>query len=137
MLWIKAFHLVFAICWFAALFYLPRLLVNLAETREPAVQERLGDMARRLYRFGSLLMVLSLVFGIWLLLLLPQNLLEGWLHIKLLLIVLLIGYHHICRSYLRKLEAGEGRSPGFYRWFNEIPVIFLLGIVLLAVLRPF
>ena len=137
MLWIKAFHLFFAICWFAVLFYLPRILVNLAETQERAVQEHLQGMALRLYRFGSILMGLALVFGIWLLVLLPGTLQEGWMHAKILLVVLLVGYHHLCRRYLRQLEAGAGRSPVFYRWFNEIPAFFLLAILLLAVLRPF
>ena len=137
MLWIKAFHLFFAICWFAALFYLPRILVNLAEERESASRERLQGMALRLYRFGSILMLLALFFGIWLLVLLPHFLVEGWLHVKILLLVLLIGYHHLCRRYLRQLEAGVGRSPKFYRWFNEVPALFLLAILLLAILRPF
>jgi putative membrane protein len=140
MLWIKSLHLVFVISWFAGLFYLPRIFVNLAqETDQPAVT-RLLLMARRLYRFMTLLAIPAVVFGLWLWLVYgigkgPGN---GWLHAKLALVVLLIGYHHGCGVMLKKFENGRNtRSHNWYRWFNEIPVVALLAIVVLVVVKPF
>jgi putative membrane protein len=142
MLWVKSLHIVFVTSWFAGLFYLPRIFVNLAmaEREDKAVTERLLLMARKLYRFSGMLMVVALVFGLWLWLGYgigrgPGN---GWLHAKLALVVLLIGYHHACGSLLRKFEGGANvRSHKWYRWFNEVPVIGLLAIVILVVVKPF
>src|SRR5258706_12087415 len=105
MLWIKAFHIVFVASWFAGLFYLPRLFVNLAAVPADshAERERLLMMARKLYRFTSLLMVPALVFGVWLWIAYFWSA-SGWLHAKLFLVVLAVGYHHACRSLLRKFE---------------------------------
>jgi len=142
MLWVKSLHIVFVASWFAGLFYLPRIFVNLAMVapQDKAVTERLLLMARKLYRFSTMLMVAALVFGLWLWLGYgigrgPGN---GWLHAKLALVILLVGYHHACGSLLRKFEAGRNaRSHKWYRWFNEVPVIGLLAVVILVVVKPF
>jgi putative membrane protein len=136
MLWIKAFHIVFVTSWFAGLFYLPRILVNLAMEQEDAARARLLAMARKLYRFMTLLALPALAFGLWLWL--GYGFSGGWLHAKLVLVVLLAGYHHSCGRLLRKFEENRNtRSHVWYRWFNEIPVILLLAIVILVVIKPF
>ena len=136
MLWVKIFHLLFVISWFAGLFYLPRILVNLAMENEPAAQARLLLMARKLYRFMTLIAVPALAFGLWLWL--GYGIAGAWLHAKLALVVVLIGYHHACGSLLRKFEQGRNtRSHVWFRWFNEIPVLILLATVILVVLKPF
>lgn len=135
-LWIKALHIVFIASWFAGLFYLPRIFVNLAQETNPAALERLLGMGRRLYRFTTILMVPALVLGIWLWL--GYGIRGGWLHAKLALVILVIGYHHACGSLLKKFEAGVNkRSHTWYRWFNEVPVVLLLLIVILVVVKPF
>ena len=138
MLWIKALHLFFVISWFAGLFYLPRILVNLAmeEDGDAAARARLLTMARKLYRFMTLLAVFALAFGV--LLWLAYGFSGGWLHAKLALVVLLIGYHHACGRLLAKFEqARNTRSHVWYRWFNEVPTIILLLVVALTVVKPF
>jgi putative membrane protein len=136
MLWIKALHIVFVVSWFAGLFYLPRILVNLAMEMDATSTNRLLLMARKLYRFSTMLMVLALVFGLWLWL--GYGFAGGWLHAKLFLVVLLVGYHHACGSLLKKFEAGRNtRSHVWFRWFNEVPVLVLLAIVILVVVKPF
>ncbi len=139
MLWIKALHIVFVTAWFAGLFYLPRILVNLAMETDAAATQRLLVMARKLYRFMSPLSGLALGFGLWLwLAYFNQGISGGWLHAKLVLVVLLIGYHHACGSLLKKFEQGKNtRSHVWFRWFNEVPVILLLLIVILVVVKPF
>lgn len=136
MLWVKAFHIVFVVSWFAGLFYLPRIFVNLAMENEPAATQRLLLMARKLYRFMSMLMIAALMFGLWLWL--GYGISGNWLYAKLALVILLVGYHHACGSLLKKFENGRNaRSQVWYRWFNEVPVILLLAIVILAVVKPF
>jgi putative membrane protein len=136
MQWIKVFHLVFVISWFAGLFYLPRILVNLAMENNPESRARLLLMSRKLYRFMTLIAVPALGFGLWLWL--GYGFGGGWLHAKLVLVVALIGYHHACGSLLRKFEENRNtRSHVWFRWFNEIPVLILLGTVILVVLKPF
>jgi putative membrane protein len=136
MLWIKALHIVFVASWFAGLFYLPRIFVNLAQETNPAALERLLGMGRRLYRFTSILMVPALIFGLWLWL--GYGFSGGWLHAKLTLVILAIGYHHACGSLLEKFERGANtRSHKWFRWFNEVPVVLLLLIVILVVVKPF
>lgn len=138
--WIKALHIIFIISWFAGLFYLPRIFVNLAEEKEVAAVERLLGMAHRLYRFMTMLAIPALIFGLILYLYYgigkgPGN---GWMHAKLLLVVLVIGYHHACGSLLKKFDKGiNQRSHKWFRWFNEVPVILLLLIVILVVVKPF
>jgi protoporphyrinogen IX oxidase len=136
MLWIKAFHIVFVASWFAGLFYLPRIFVNLAMETETVAVARLLLMARKLYRFTSVLAVPAVLLGVWLWL--GYGFKGGWLHAKLALVLLVIGYHHACGSLLRKFENGANkRTHTFYRWFNEVPVVLLLAIVILVVVKPF
>ncbi|WP_433885474.1 protoporphyrinogen oxidase HemJ [Pseudomonas vranovensis] len=138
-LWIKALHIVSVVCWFAGLFYLPRLFVYHAQSQDSISQERFVIMERKLYR-GIMLpaMIASLVFGIWLLSLTPGFMSQGWMHAKLTLVVLLIGYHHMCGAQLKRFARGENtRSHVFYRWFNEVPVLALLAVVILVVVKPF
>ena len=140
MFWIKALHLIFVISWFAGLFYLPRILVNLAMEKETAATERLLVMARKLYRFMTILSVPAVVFGLWLWLGygFGKGPGSGWLHAKLALVVLLIGYHHACGSLLKKFETGRNtRSHTWYRWFNEVPTVILVAITILVVVKPF
>ncbi|GGY98752.1 CopD family protein [Pseudoduganella plicata] len=142
MLWIKALHIVFVTSWFAGLFYLPRLFVNLAQEAQGPTSERLLLMARKLYRFMTLLAVPAIVFGLilaWMQYSGPEGMkLPGWLHAKLLFVVLVLGYHHACGSLLKKFERGVNqRGHVFYRWFNEVPVLLLLVIVILVVVKPF
>jgi putative membrane protein len=135
-LWIKAFHIVFIASWFAGLFYLPRIFVNLAQESNPAVLERLLGMARRLLRFTTMLAVPALLLGIWLWL--GYGIRGGWLHAKLALVILVIGYHHACGSLLKKFERGANtRSHKWFRVFNEVPVLLLIAIVILVVVKPF
>lgn len=138
--WIKAFHIIFVVSWFAGLFYLPRIYVNLAQETEIVATERLLGMARRLYRFMTILAIPAIALGLWLFLVIgigkgPGN---GWMHGKLALVILLIGYHHACGSLLKKFERGVNkRSHTWYRWFNEVPVVLLAAIVILVVVKPF
>lgn len=140
MLWIKTFHIVFITSWFAGLFYLPRIFVNLAQQTDPAVQQVLLGMARRLYRFTNILAIPAVLLGLWLYVQYdigrgPGN---GWMHAKFVLVVLVIGYHHSCGVMLRKFEQGTNRrSHIFYRWFNEVPVLMLVAITALVVIKPF
>lgn len=135
MLWIKALHLVFVTAWFAGLFYLPRLLVNLAMETDATAHARLLMMARKLYRFMTLLAVPALAFGLWLWL--GYGISGAWLHAKLVLVVVLIGYHHGCGRLLAKFERGANtHGHTWYRWFNEIPVLILFAVVILVVVKP-
>ena len=136
MLWIKAFHIVFIASWFAGLFYLPRIFVNLAQETNPAATARLLGMGRRLLRFTTMLAVPAVLLGVWLWL--GYGFKGGWLHAKLMLVLLVIGYHHACGSLLKKFEKGVNqRSHKWYRWFNEVPVLLLVAIVILVVVKPF
>lgn len=140
MLWVKAFHILFITSWFAGLFYLPRIFVNLAMENDGSSKERLLLMARKLYRFMTVLAVPALVLGLWLWLGYgigkgPGN---GWMHAKLACVILLVGYHHACGSLLKKFErAANQRSHVWFRWFNEVPVILLLIVLILVVVKPF
>jgi putative membrane protein len=140
-LWVKALHIIFVASWFAGLFYLPRLFVNLATVPADshAERERLLMMARKLYRFSSLLMVPALVFGLllWLYFGMGKGPGQIWLHIKLTLVVLAIGYHHACGRLLRAFEALQNRrSHKWFRVFNEVAVLLFAAIVILVVLKP-
>ena len=136
-MWLKVFHIVVVVSWFAGLFYLPRLFVNLAMEQNDAAYDRLLMMARKLYRFVTPIMWLVLASGIWLWLAYwwPTPV---WLWLKLALVVALVGYHHVCKSLLRKFEARQStKSHVWFRWFNEIPVIALVLVVVLVELQPF
>lgn len=138
MLWIKTFHIVFVISWFAGLFYLPRIFVNLAmiPAESTAERDRLLLMARKLYRFTMWISVIAVAFGLWLWL--GYGISGGWLHAKLALVVIIIGYHHYCGRLLRNFaEQKNIRSDIWYRVFNEIPVLVLIAIVILVVVKPF
>jgi putative membrane protein len=136
MLVVKALHILFVTSWFAGLFYLPRIFVNLAMEDAPVARDRLLLMARKLYRFMTILAVPALALGLWLWL--GYGIGGGWMHAKLALVVVLIGYHHGCGRLLAKFEAGTNtRSHKWYRWFNELPVVVLLAVVLLVVVKPF
>jgi len=136
MLWIKAFHIIFVASWFAGLFYLPRIFVNLALEDSPPARARLLLMARKLYRFMTILAVPAIVLGLWLWL--GYGFRGGWLHAKLAIVLVLMGYHHGCNRILKKFEAGTNtRSHTFYRWFNEAPVLLLVAAVILVVFKPF
>jgi putative membrane protein len=142
MLWIKSLHIVFVASWFAGLFYLPRIFVNLAMVPADSVPERdrLLLMARKLLRFMTIIAIPALAFGIWLWAGYgigwgPGN---AWMHAKLLGVLLVIGYHHACSVMLKKFVSGQQRHGHvWYRWFNEAPVILMLVIVCLVVLKPF
>ena len=136
MLWVKALHLFFVISWFAGLFYLPRLFVYHAATTDRPGLDRFMIMERRLFMLMSVGAIGSVVFGLWLLFAWwgPAPL---WLHLKLGLVALLLLYHMACYTLMREFRAGRNRfSPRFYRLFNEVPTLLLLGILLLVVLKP-
>ena len=140
MLWVKAFHVIFMVAWFAGLFYLPRLFVNHAMAEEEAVRARLAVMEAKLYRFITPWMLLTLGFGFWLLYEYAWVAYRhmGWLHLKLALVAGLVGYHLYCGKIVRDFAAGRcRRSHVWFRWFNELPVLVLFGAVILAVVKPF
>ena len=142
MLWIKSFHIVFVASWFAGLFYLPRIFVNLAmiPPQSVAERERLLLMARKLLRFTTLIAVPALALGVWLWAGYgigwgPGN---GWMHAKLVVVGLVLGYHYSCAVLLRKLAANlDVHSHVWFRWYNEAPVLMLLVAVILVVVKPF
>jgi putative membrane protein len=141
MLWVQAFHIIFVVTWFAALFYLPRLFVYHAQMDDAAGNDRFKIMERKLYRgIMTPSAVLVVGSGIWLLSFYDLATLKtmGWLHAKLTLVVILLAYHHVCGRYLKHF-ANDSNQKGhvFYRWFNELPVLVLIGVVILAVVKPF
>lgn len=144
MLWIKSLHIVFVASWFAGLFYLPRIFVNLAMEDKPVVIERLLLMARKLYRFTTLLSLPAVGFGFWLMFgfnlgRTGENLHPAhWMVAKLVLVALVFWYHRTCGQHLKQFELGKvPHSHTWYRWFNELPVLLLLLIVILVVVKPF
>ena len=139
MLWLKAFHIIFVICWFAGLFYLPRLFVNYAASEHPQTRQQLAVMARKLYRFVTPFMVLAIVFGVAMLVQQFDYYLQSkWMWLKLVGVAFLIAYHVQCGRYVHIInEHRDEHSHIFYRFFNEIPVLFLFLIVILAVVKPF
>jgi putative membrane protein len=141
MLWLKALHLIFMVTWFAGLFYLPRLFVYHAMSRDETSNERFKIMERKLF-FGIMTpgMILTFVFGIWMLGDYAWTLYSssGWLHAKLTLLVLLLVYHFFCGKWLLDFKHDKNqRSHVYYRWMNEVPVVFLVAIIILAVVKPF
>ncbi len=138
-LWLKAFHLIAVICWFAALFYLPRLFVYHAMSDDAISRERFKIMERKLYRgIMTPAAIATVILGLWMLHLNPALLSMGWIKGKLAWVLLLIAYHWACGHFLRQFAADTNtRSHVFFRVFNELPVIALIAIILLAVLKPF
>ena len=136
-LWTKTFHIVFVIAWMAAVFYLPRILVNIAEAGDaPAVRERLVLMGRRLYRFGHVMMGLAIVFG--LVLWLHFGIAGGWLHAKLAAVLLVLVFWILSGRWLKRAAAGAALpSSRTLRMVNEIPVLLLVAIVYLVLAKPF
>lgn len=135
MLWIKAFHIIFVTSWFAGLFYLPRIFVNLALATEKAETSRLLLMAHKLYRFVTPIAYLALGLGIWLWL--GYGFSGMWMNIKLGLVVVLILYHHYCGYLLAQFKQGNNtHSHTWYRVFNEVPVLLLVAVVILVTVKP-
>lgn len=140
MLWLKALHIVFMVTWFAGLFYLPRLFVYHAMSEDAATRAQFVVMERKLYRFITPLMWLTVGFGLWLLYdyAWAAYSSQGWLYAKLLLVSMLLGYHFYCGKLWRDFRDERAtRSHVFYRWFNEFPVLLLFTTVILAVVKPF
>lgn len=138
--WVLAFHLIAVICWFAALFYLPRLFVYHAMAEDQISIERFKVMERKLYRgIANPSMIATVVLGLWLFSMAPQAYLsQGWFHLKALLVVLLIGYHYLCLGHLKKLaDDRSDKTHIYFRFFNEVPVLFLVAIVILVIVKPF
>lgn len=138
MLWIKAFHIVFVVSWFAGLFYLPRIFVNLAmvSAESAAERERLLLMAGKLYRFVTPIAWLAMGLGLWLWL--GYGITGGWMHAKLALVLGLLAYHRYCGVLLEQFRAGRNtRSHVWFRVFNEVPVLALIAVCILVVVKPF
>ncbi|WP_260295592.1 CopD family protein [Sedimenticola hydrogenitrophicus] len=139
-MWLKAWHLIFMVTWFAGIFYLPRLFVYHAMTEDEAGNARFKMMERKLYYFTTPWMLLTLLFGFWMLYDYAWAAYSkmGWLHVKLLLIGLLVAYHLYCGRLVKQFARDQNsHSHVWYRWFNEVPVAILIAVVLLAVLKPF
>ena len=141
MLWVKSFHIVFVASWFAGLFYLPRIFVNLAMVPEGSVAERdrLLLMARKLMRFTNLLAVPAVGLGLWLWLGygIGRGPGSGWMHAKLTVVLLTLAYHHQCGRLLRQFERGDNqRGHVWFRWFNELPVLMMVAAVVFVVVKP-
>ena len=137
MLWVKSLHIVFMVTWFAGLFYLPRLFVYHAQSSDPASIERFKVMERKLY-YGIMApgAVLTIVFGLWLWL--GYGITGGWMHAKLALVAVLVAYHLYCAKLLADFKQNRNtRSHVWYRWFNELPVLILIAVVILVVVKPF
>jgi putative membrane protein len=136
MLWLKAFHIVMVVSWFAGLFYLPRIFVNHAMAEEQTVKERLKLMERKLYRFVTPIGALAVVTGLWLWF--GYGFSGGWLHAKTTLVVGLIVYHFYCGHLVKTFaEDRNTRSHVWFRFFNEVPVLVLIAVVVLVVVKPF
>ena len=137
--WVLAFHILAVICWFAALFYLPRLFVYHAMSEDEISIERFKVMQRKLYRgIANPSMIATIIFGLWLVTLVPAYLNEIWFQLKAGLVLLLIGYHHMCLSHMKRLaEDRNDKTHVYFRVFNEVPVLILVGIVILVVVKPF
>lgn len=136
MLWLKAFHIVVVVSWFAGLFYLPRIFVNHAMATEPAEIARLKLMEYKLYRFVTPISWMVLASGLWLWF--GFGFSGGWLYTKVMLVLFLFGYHYYCGKLVKQFAADlNTRSHIFYRWFNEVPVLILIAVVILVTVKPF
>lgn len=138
MLWIKALHVVFVVTWFAGLFYLPRLFIYHATATDPVSQDRFVVMERRLFAIMTIGGALAAAFGLGMVVLGPGYLAQGWLQVKLVLVLGLVGFHVTCWRLMQQLRNGTlRRSSRWLRWFNEVPTVLLLAIVILAIVKPF
>lgn len=139
MLWLKALHIIFVVCWFAGLFYLPRIFVYYAASNHPETRAQLAVMARRLYRFVTPFMFITIALGLAMMSTSLEYYLQAkWLWLKLAGVTFLVVYHFQCGRYMTRInEDSDTHGHVFYRFFNEVPVIFLFLIVILAVLKPF
>jgi putative membrane protein len=141
MLWIKAFHIIAVVAWFAGVFYLPRLFVNHAMVDDAATKERLALMERKLYRFITPFMVLTVVLGTWLIFaggFAETFRFHRWLHVKIALVAVLVGYHFWMGATVKRFAMGQNtRSHRYYRVMNELPVLVLFAAVILVVVKPF
>jgi putative membrane protein len=141
MLWVKAFHLISMVTWFAALFYLPRLFVYHAMCEDQPGNERFKVMERKLYRgIMTPSAIATLIFGVWLASQYSLSTLAAmhWLHAKLTLVLVLFAYHGMCGRLVRQFANEQNtRSHVFYRWFNEFPVLILIAVIILAIVKPF
>jgi putative membrane protein len=143
MLWLKAFHIVGVVSWFAGLLYLPRLFVYHAQIQNGAVEDVAGNarfkiMERKLFGIMTVAAALAIAFGVWMLAVVPDYLLMRWLHVKLALVFLLVAYHGACFALLQQFAADRNaRSERFFRIFNEAPALLLIAIVILVVVKPF
>ena len=137
-LWLKALHIAFMVTWFAGLFYLPRLFIYHQQATDPPGRERFVVMERRLFAIMTIGAVATTLFGVWLLAVNTGLLRSGWFHAKLTLIVGLAIYHWRCHVWMARLRSSEpSADTRWLRWFNEIPAAFLLGIIILAIVKPF
>jgi protoporphyrinogen IX oxidase len=137
LLWLKAFHVVFVVTWFAGLFYLPRLFVYHVMASDPISRDRFVVMERRLFVMTTIGGALTVIFGILMIQMAPAYMAQGWLHAKLTLVLLLIGYHLWCLPLMHGLRDGRNRhSERWFRLFNEVPSVLLIAIVILAVVKP-
>ena len=137
MLWLKAFHIIAAITWFAGLFYLPRLFVYHADARDSIGIERFKIMERRLFALMTIGAAAGIALGAAMLVAAPLYLSMPWLRIKLVLVLLVVAYHGYCYKLMRDFARdANARSARWYRAFNEVPSLLLIAIVLLAVIKP-
>ena len=137
MLWVKSFHIIFMVTWFAGLFYLPRLFVYHAMSEDTASRERFKIMERKLF-FGIMTpgALLTIAFGLWLWL--GYGFYGGWLHVKMALVAVLVAYHAYCAKLMMDFKHDRNlHGHVFYRWLNELPVVLLIAIILLVELQPF
>ena len=136
-LWAKTLHIVLIASWFAGLFYLPRIFVNLAQETNDVAYERLIGMAQRLYRFMTILMMPAVALGLILWLYYGVGRGSIWMHVKVLLVLIVIGYHLQCKSLLKQfVQKQNTKSHVWYRWFNEAPVLLMLVVTALVVIKP-
>lgn len=138
-LWLKAFHIIFVVCWFAGIFYLPRIMVYYAASEHPETRRQLAVMARKLYRFVTPLAAIAILMGLALIgLNMDYYLGAGWMWVKLLAVLCLVIYHFYCGRLVKAINADtDEHSHIYFRVFNEVPVLFLFLIVILAILKPF
>jgi len=136
MLWLKAFHIIFVVTWFAGLFYLPRLFIYHAQSEDAPSHSRFATMERRLFVITTIGATLALAFGAAMLAANPAYIGFNWLRLKLVLVAGLVAYHVHCRKLMGELARGSARSQVWYRWYNEVPTVALIAIVILAVVKP-